>query len=101
MNGTRRGKELHEEKLQEYIKECEQKNIKIIDLAGKSPDAIQAELIDGKIVLTAVEVVPTRFSTSYNTWKKSWSYKNKQETYHMFDKVKMLEYKIPKKRGVC
>ena len=88
---NRRGKELHEQELQKFIEQMQKEGIKIIDLAGKSPDAIMIK--DGKLV--AVEVLPIRWSRSYQAYKHSWTYKQKQESYGMFDEVVILEYKLP------
>lgn len=54
----KRGKIEHERALNDYIKNCPNK---IIDLASKSPDAIEAIYEEGKIKLIAVEVLPIRW----------------------------------------
>lgn len=89
-NYQRRGKELHEEKLKEYISNC---NNKIIDLAGRSPDAIEAVIENGKVRLIAVEVLPSRWAKGKKVWKKSFTHKHKEYSYRMFDEVKIINYK--------
>lgn len=86
----RRGKEEHETALREYIENCPNK---ILDLAGKSPDAIEAVIVDGKVKLIAVEVLSVRWINSKNIWKKNFTHAQKQESYRMFDEVKILTYK--------
>ena len=87
----RRGKEEHEEALKKYIDSCPNK---IIDLAGKSPDAIEAYLENGEIKLRAVEVLPSRWSKGQKVWKKSFTYKQKKESYRRFDDVLIISYKL-------
>ncbi len=86
----RRGKELHEEKLKEYISNCKNK---IVDLAGKSPDAIEAVIENGKVKLIAVEILPSRFNKNKNSWQKTFTYKDKEYSYRMFDEVKIITYR--------
>lgn len=88
-NKMKRGKDLHETELQEFIQRMRSEGKKIIDLAGKSPDAIMVK--DGKLI--AVEILPSRFSKSKQKWVHSWSYKEKKEIYSMFDDVIIIEYK--------
>lgn len=99
MKSERRGKELHEKELRRYLEEAKSKGRKIIDLAGKSPDAIEVRLEYGKLKLIAIEVLPSRWSTTYKSWKHAWTYKQKQYSYRMFDEVKILEYRLPKIKG--
>jgi len=87
----KRGKEEHEKALQNYIKKCQNK---IIDLAAKSPDAIEAVYEDGVIKLIAIEVLPVRWNKSKSYWKKTFTHKQKEESYRMFDKVKIINYKL-------
>lgn len=87
----RRGKEEHESALKEYISNCPNK---IIDLAGKSPDAIEAFIVDGEVVLRAVEVLPARWNARHNRWKKTYSHKQKIDIYRMFDEVKIVPYRL-------
>lgn len=91
IKNERRGKQEHEEALQNYISKCKNK---IIDLAGKSPDAIEVYFDNGEIKLRAIEVLPIRWSTSYNVWKNTFTHKEKKETYRMFDEVKIITYKL-------
>ena len=90
----RRGKEEHEKELQTYIQKRQAENIKIIDLAGKSPDAIEAIIENGKIKLIAVEVLPSRWNNTRKYWKITFSEKNKKDSYRMFDDVKIIKYKL-------
>jgi len=87
----RRGKEEHEKALSDYI---ENSKNKIIDLAGKSPDAIEAILVDGEIILRAVEVLPIRWAKGQQRWQKSFTHTNKEYSYRMFDEVKIITYKL-------
>ena len=87
----KRGNEEHEKALTEYITNCKNK---IIDLKAKSPDAIEAVIEKGKIKLIAVEVLPIRWSTGQNKWKKTFTHKQKIESYRMFDEVKIITYKL-------
>jgi len=87
----RRGKEEHEKALADYITNCPNK---IIDLAGKSPDAIEAYLDNGEIKLKAIEVLPLRWSTGQNRWKKTFTHKQKEESYRMFDEVNIITYQL-------
>lgn len=91
---NRRGKEEHEKALQEYIEKAKKDHKKIIDLCGKSPDAIEVIIENGKIKLIAVEVLPIRFNLSHNIWKKTFSHSQKRELYRMFDEVKIITYKL-------
>lgn len=85
----RRGKEEHERALSEYVMSCENK---IIDLKGKSPDAIEAYVEDGKIKLRAIEVLPLRWDLKNKRWKKTFTMKGKEYSYRMFDEVKFVTY---------
>lgn len=87
----RRGKEEHEQALKNYIDSCPNK---IIDLAGKSPDAIEAYFEDGQIKLRAVEVLPVRWNRGKGIWKKTFSHKQKEELYRMFDHVRIVPYRL-------
>ena len=88
----RRGKEEHEKALRNYIVNCQNK---IIDLAGKSPDAIEAQIQpDGTIKLIAIEVLPIRWIQRRKRWQKSFTHAQKEESYRMFDDVKIINYKL-------
>lgn len=87
----RRGKEEHETALKNYIDNCKNK---IIDLAGKSPDAIEVYIQNNEIKLRAIEVLPIRWSTGQQVWKNAFTFKQKQESYRMFDDVKIIPYKL-------
>jgi hypothetical protein len=88
----RRGKEEHEKALKEYIENCTNK---ILDLSGKSPDAIEAYFaIDGSIKLRAVEVLPLRWNEKTKSWKKTWTYNAKISIYDMFDDVRIIGYNL-------
>jgi len=87
----KRGKEEHEKALEDYIKNCPNK---IIDLAAKSPDAIEAIYEDGGIKLIAVEVLPIRWAKGQQRWQKTFTHKQKEVSYRMFDKVKIITYKL-------
>lgn len=87
----RRGKEEHEKALADYINKCRHK---IVDLAGKSPDAIEAIFENGKIKLIAVEVLPIRWQKGQQRWGKTFSHKQKLDSYRMFDEVKIITYKL-------
>ncbi len=87
----KRGKIEHERALNDYIKNCPNK---IIDLASKSPDAIEAIYEEGKIKLIAVEVLPIRWQKGQQRWQKTFTHKQKLESYRMFDKVKIITYKL-------
>jgi len=87
----RRGKEEHESALREYILNCSNK---ILDLAGKSPDAIEAIIENGEVKLIAVEVLPVRWVKGQKRWQKTFTHKQKKESYRMFDEVKIIPYKL-------
>lgn len=88
----RRGKTEHEKALQEYISNSKNK---IIDLAGKSPDAIEVFVDEmGDIKIRAIEVLPVRWSKGQEIWKKTFTHKQKEESYRMFDEVKIITYKL-------
>lgn len=90
----RRGKAEHEKSLEQYINKARRNGIKIIDLAGKSPDAIEAYFENGKIKLRAVEVLPIRWMRGQQRWQKSFTNIQKKESYRMFDDVKIITYKL-------
>jgi len=87
----RRGKEEHEKALKDYLDNCTNK---ILDLAGKSPDAIEVYLENGDIKLRAIEVLPYRWNKRKNIWKKTFSEKQKIESYRKFDDVRIITYKL-------
>ena len=87
----RRGKEEHEQALKNYIENCKNK---IIDLAGKSPDAIEVYYDKGELKLRAVEVLPIRWNKGQNRWQKAFTFKDKKYSYRMFDDVKIITYKL-------
>jgi len=89
-----RGKREHEDSLQKYIESQRSKGIKIIDLGAKSPDAIEAHLENDKIKLIAIEVLPLRWNKGKKFWKKTFTHKQKQDSYSMFDEVKIITYKL-------
>ncbi len=84
--------ELHEKLLKEYIKELENQGYRVIDLERKSPDAIALKIIDGKIEVSAVEVLGLQYMKGKG-WHHSWTYKAKESIYHMFDKVLIKIFK--------
>lgn len=91
----RRGKIEHENALNEYVENIKKDpNKKIIDLAGKSPDAIEVNYVNGKIEIIAIEVLPIRWNRGKNTWKATFTHTQKKESYRMFDKVKIITYKL-------
>mgnify|MGYP001619635147 CR=1 FL=1 len=87
----RRGKEEHEQALRDYISNCKNK---IIDLAGKSPDAIEAYVENGEIKLRAVEVLPIRWSSGQKVWKNTFSHIQKIDSYRRFDDVRIITYRL-------
>lgn len=87
----RRGKEDHESTLRNYIEKCPNK---IIDLSGKSPDGIEAYIDNGEIKLRAIEVLPVRWNKGKQIWKKTFTHKQKEESYRMFDDVKIITYRL-------
>jgi hypothetical protein len=94
IKNQRRGKIEHEEALQGYINSVKSKGGKIIDLAGKSPDAIEVVIEDGNIKILAIEALPIRWNKGKNFWKKTYSHKAKRELYSMFDEIRIIEYKL-------
>ena len=91
----RRGKIEHENALNDYIQKVRRNNSsKIIDLAGKSPDAIEVNYDNGELHIIAIEVLPVRWNKNYNTWKATFTHKHKKESYRMFDEVKIITYKL-------
>lgn len=98
-NRGRIGKKQHEDLLKKTIKEMEEKGWKVIDLKGRSPDAIAAKNENDKVKIIALEIL----GMSYNEgkgWHKSWTYKEKMDNYSMFDEVIIKKFKrTPPKRG--
>lgn len=78
---NRRGNEEHEKILKETINEYEQGGWRVIDLEGKSPDAIATK--DNKII--AIEILGKSYKNG--KWKKSHTTTEKEDIYYMFDEV--------------
>lgn len=87
----KKGDELHEKKLQEYVEQARLEGRKVIDLEAKSPDAIEVIVDKNCIKVVAIEVLP---HTTHPTRKghHGWTHKQKQNTYKMFDEVRIIEY---------
>lgn len=84
----KKGKEEHEALLKKTIRELEAEGWRVVDLEGKSPDAVAAK--DGKII--AVEILGQRWIPGTG-WKQRWTYKAKKENYSMFDDVVIKVFK--------
>lgn len=82
------GSKKHEEVLKLYITELEEEGFKVIDLKGKSPDAIAVK--DNKVC--AVEVLGSTYRKGKG-WHKGWTRKHKQTQYSMFDDVFIRVFK--------
>ena len=82
------GSEQHEKELNEEIERLENKGYRVINLEGKSPDAIAIK--DGKVV--AVEVLGVSYYKKNHTFKGTFSIKQKLGTYHMFDGVMIKNF---------
>lgn len=78
----KKGGERHEKKLKEVIQEFKRKGYKVVDLEGKSPDAIAVK----DNVVCAVEVLG-RVHRKNRGWKKDFTIIQKKSLYSMFDKV--------------
>ncbi len=89
---TKIGNELHEASLKERIQEYEKKGYKIIDLNGKSPDAIGVKNEDGRIIFIALDVVSAY--TKKAGAKQNYFCKQKESLYKGlgFDRVFVFEY---------
>jgi hypothetical protein len=87
------GKHLHEEELEKTKKEYSEKGYKIIDLKGKSPDAIAFK--DGKAI--CIEVLPAAYNKRKGYYHSNWTYKGKMTVYSNlgFDEIDIRKYKTP------
>jgi hypothetical protein len=93
--GGRIGKEAHELELEKAKREYLEKGYKVIDLKGKSPDAIAFK--DGKAV--CIEILPALYSRRKYSYVSNWTYSGKVATYSNlgFDELDIRKYiKIPK-----
>lgn len=92
---TKIGNELHEDSLKERIKEFEKKGFRMINLGGKSPDAIGVKQGGKDILLVAIDVVSAY--TKKPGAKQSYFCKQKQSLYKGlgFDDVFIFEYFKP------
>ena len=89
---------LHEQNLRKYIKELEVLGYRVIDLERKSPDAIAIKVINGKIEVSAVEVLSSQYKIGKG-WHKKWNYKAKISIYHMFDNILIKVFRYPLIKG--
>ena len=75
------GNKQHEKVLKETIEKLEEKGYRVVDLKGKSPDAVATK--DNKLI--AVEILGETHRKG--KWKKSWTYTQKEDDYSMFDDI--------------
>lgn len=83
------GKELHESRLKEVIAELMEKGYHVVQLDGKSPDAVATK--DGKLI--AVEVIGKYGKERNYKLRSGWTFAGKKREYNMFDDV--LIYTFP------
>ena len=84
------GKE-HEEELLRVRNSLITDGWRVIRLFGKSPDAIAAKIVDGKLKIVAVEILGKSYKKEKG-WTRNWTYKQKRDTYSMFDDVFIKSY---------
>lgn len=84
----RHGSTQHMREVQKHIDELIKKGYRVIDLQGKSPDAIA--LKDDKIY--AVEVLGRQYKRGKG-WIKKWSHVSKKKNYDMFDDVIIFSFR--------
>ena len=92
---TKKGSIEHEEALKQLIQEYEAIDYKIIDLGGKSPDAIGVIIKNGAPILVALDVVSA--DTKRIQAKQNYFCKQKQQLYEGlgFDQVIIHQYYKP------
>jgi len=86
---SKTGGKKHEKLLKETIKKLEKEKYRVIELKGKSPDAIAVK--NNKIV--AVEILGVSYNYKKKRWHKSWTYTQKEDNYSMFDRVIIKKFK--------
>ena len=93
---TKKGSESHENELKNRIKEYEKKGYRMIDLGGKSPDAIGVKIVEKKPYFIALDVVSAY--TKKPSVKQTYFCKQKKTLYESlgFDEVFVFDY-IPKR----
>ena len=84
----RHGSLQHMKAVHKNIAELEKKGYRVIDLQGKSPDAIA--LKDEKII--AVEILGRQYKKGKG-WKKKWTHAQKKKNYDMFDDVIIFSFR--------
>jgi len=82
--------ELHQKILKEFLNELAKGGYRVFDLEGKIPDGIVIK--DNKIY--AVEVLGRQYKKGRG-WRRSWTIKNKNFIYRMFDGVFIKDFKYP------
>jgi hypothetical protein len=82
------GKTMHEQRLEDTLKEFEKQGYRTINLGGKSPDGIAFK--DNKII--AIEVLGCTHRTGKG-WHKNFTVKKKKEQYSMFDDVYITTFR--------
>lgn len=95
--GARIGKAPHEAELEKAKREYQERGYKVIDLKGKSPDAIAFK--DGKAV--CIEVLPAVYSKRKYSYVSNWTYSGKVAIYSNlgFDEIDIRKYLIvPKEK---
>jgi hypothetical protein len=90
--GARIGKSLHEAELEKAKQEYKERGYKVIDLKGKSPDAIAFK--DGKAV--CIEVLPAYYSRNKVSYISHWTYSGKATVYGNlgFDELDIRKYVV-------
>ena len=89
------GNEQHGLLLNETIRELEAEGWRVVDLKGKSPDAVAAK--DGKLI--AIEVLGQ--SWTKKGWKGNWTFRSKKANYSMFDDVLIKVFRrIPTDKNI-
>lgn len=83
------GKTKHELELFEVLKRLDAEGWRVVDLKGKSPDAVATK--DGKLI--AIEVLGM-IKTKSKTYKHNWSYSGKKKLYERlgFDELKIFTF---------
>lgn len=90
---ARKGSQQHEMEVEKTIKKLEKEGWKVINTKGVIPDAIAIK--NNKCV--AIEVLGISYRKNKG-WHRSWTVKNKTDTYSMYDDVIIEVFKRPKKQ---
>lgn len=87
--------EQHEKELREEIERLKNEGYRVIDLERKCPDAIAIK--PNNVEVCAVEILSMSYNYGIKGYKAKWTVKAKKTIYHMFDKVIIKVFKLPRK----